>query len=60
LGGVGLGLAICLGIAAAHDGQLTIHSRRGQGTRITVDLRTDRERPLDFSSNDLRPRLDLA
>ena len=60
LGGVGLGLAICLGIAAAHDGQLTIHSRRGQGTRITVDLRTDRERPLDFSSDDLRPRLDLA
>jgi signal transduction histidine kinase len=58
-GGVGLGLAICLGIAAAHGGDLTIHSRMGQGTRIDVFLRGHIDQPQP-AGTELRARLDLA
>lgn len=58
LGGVGLGLAICLGIADAHGGQITIHSRLGKGTRVTVDLRGDLDQPRP-AREEVRANLDL-
>jgi signal transduction histidine kinase len=59
LGGVGLGLAICVGIVAAHDGHLTIHSERRQGSRISADLRGDLAQPFEATDPDQRLRLDL-
>jgi signal transduction histidine kinase len=43
--GTGLGLSICESIAAAHGGKLSIESRPGEGTTVTVSLRAagDRE-----------------
>jgi two-component system heavy metal sensor histidine kinase CusS len=38
--GTGLGLAICRSIADAHQGQLLIASRAGQGTTVTLSLPT--------------------
>lgn len=35
-GGMGLGLAICLGITEAHHGSLHIESKLGQGTTVTA------------------------
>jgi heavy metal sensor kinase len=37
-GGTGLGLSICRSIADAHQGQLLIESRAGQGTVVTLTL----------------------
>ena len=37
-GGSGLGLSICHGIAAAHDGRIEIESAPGRGTRVRVRL----------------------
>lgn len=36
--GTGLGLSICRGIVRAHDGQMTIESRPGQGAQVTITL----------------------
>jgi heavy metal sensor kinase len=36
--GTGLGLSICRSIAEAHQGQLILESRPGQGTRVTLTL----------------------
>jgi signal transduction histidine kinase len=36
--GTGLGLSICRGIVRAHDGQMKIDSRPGQGTQVTITL----------------------
>ncbi len=38
LGGSGLGLAVCREIARAHDGELLIESRKGEGTTVTISL----------------------
>jgi two-component system phosphate regulon sensor histidine kinase PhoR len=38
LGGTGLGLAIVKHLARAHGGEVTVHSRFGEGTRFTIDL----------------------
>ena len=43
--GVGLGLAICRQIVAAHGGRMEVSSREGEGTTMTVTLPTDREGP---------------
>jgi signal transduction histidine kinase len=60
LGGVGLGLAICLGIAEAHGGQIAISSRLGLGTRVTVDLRGDLDHPMPMRSDgEVQLHLDL-
>lgn len=44
--GSGLGLAICKGIAAKHGGDISIRSVLGEGTTITVKLRTDLPGPI--------------
>jgi cell cycle sensor histidine kinase DivJ len=36
--GTGLGLSIVKGLVRLHDGELTIHSRLGEGTRVSVRL----------------------
>ena len=38
LGGTGLGLAIVKHIAQAHGGGVSVKSRLGEGTTVTVDL----------------------
>jgi signal transduction histidine kinase len=41
IGGAGLGLAICKGIAAAHGGELKFESVQGRGTTVTARIRAD-------------------
>ncbi len=43
-GGTGLGLSIVKGLVRLHGGEMTIHSRIGEGTRVTVRLPLDCER----------------
>ena len=38
LGGTGLGLAIVKHLARAHDGEVTVDSRFGEGTQFTIEL----------------------
>ena len=38
LGGTGLGLAIVKHLAKAHDGEVTVSSRVGEGTQFTIEL----------------------
>ncbi len=38
LGGTGLGLAIVKHLARAHDGEVTVESQFGKGTRFTIEL----------------------
>jgi PAS domain S-box-containing protein len=45
VGGAGLGLAICKGIATAHGGGLEVMSAVGKGTTITARLRADLPSP---------------
>jgi two-component system, cell cycle sensor histidine kinase DivJ len=42
--GTGLGLSIVKGLVRLHDGELSIRSRLGEGTRVTVRLPLDCER----------------
>jgi signal transduction histidine kinase len=43
-GGTGLGLPITQGLVEAHGGTLTIESRPGSGTRVTITLPSERTR----------------
>jgi two-component system phosphate regulon sensor histidine kinase PhoR len=49
LGGTGLGLAIVKHLARAHDGEITVESRFGEGTRFTIEL------PRKVTTGDERP-----
>jgi two-component system sensor histidine kinase EvgS len=44
--GVGLGLAICRGIVAAHGGTISVASAPGRGTTVTARLRADLPEPV--------------
>jgi two-component system OmpR family sensor kinase len=44
--GAGLGLSICHGIVQAHGGFMFIASSHGQGTQVTVHLRSDLTAPV--------------
>jgi len=41
-GGMGMGLCVCQRIVEAHGGRLTIESRPGESTRVSLDLRAVR------------------
>ena len=43
-GGTGLGFSIVKGLVRLHGGEVTIHSRIGEGTRVSVHLPLDCER----------------
>ncbi|HRQ74458.1 MAG TPA: HAMP domain-containing sensor histidine kinase [Phycisphaerales bacterium] len=43
--GVGLGLAICKGIAAAHGGSISLSSAQESGTNVKVRVRADLSKP---------------
>jgi signal transduction histidine kinase len=58
-GGVGLGLVISLGIAAAHGGHIAIRSRLGKGTQVKAVLR-DLEHPRPPHGAEQFQELDLA
>lgn len=52
LGGTGLGLAIVKHLAKAHDGEVTVSSRVGEGTQFTIELpRLRAEKPAELSSS---------
>jgi signal transduction histidine kinase len=57
--GAGLGLAICIGIAAAHGGHLSIHSRHGTGTRVAAVLK-DLPAPASAHAPERFRELDIA
>ena len=44
LAGTGLGLTLCHGIVADHDGKIDVDSQPGAGTRVTVELPIERDR----------------
>lgn len=44
--GVGLGLAICKGIVAAHGGLMSVVSVPHRGTSVTANLRSDLDHPI--------------
>jgi signal transduction histidine kinase len=48
LRGVGLGLAICKGIAAAHGGKISFITTPDHGSTFTARLRADLSSPMDF------------
>ncbi len=49
--GTGLGLPLAIGLVELHGGRLTIDSKKGVGTTVTVCLPMDRVLPQDAAIN---------
>jgi two-component system, cell cycle sensor histidine kinase DivJ len=58
-GGTGLGLSIVMGLVRLHGGELSIRSRMGEGTRVTVRLPLDCEQAQAASKASLEPAREL-
>ncbi len=59
-GGTGLGFSIVKGLVKLHGGEVTIHSRVGEGTRVSVRLPLDCERAPRAKQHSAQGPTDIA
>ncbi len=48
-GGAGIGLALCKQVIESHDGELSIESELGKGTKVSIVLKNSRKGDEDFA-----------
>jgi hypothetical protein len=59
-GGTGLGLSIVKGLVRLHGGDISIRSRVGEGTRVSVSLSLDCERVRPAKNRSVRAPADVT
>jgi two-component system, cell cycle sensor histidine kinase DivJ len=59
-GGTGLGFSIVKGLVRLHGGEVTIHSRIGEGTRVSVRLPLDCERASRAKQHSAQSQTDIG